>query len=112
MFTRYGLIAESVAVIAASALLLFPNPTEAPQETVRDRVLRRWELALPVKENLPETAVVVAGGDMMFDRAIRLAGEREGEDHILSCLAPVINTADLSFANLEGPVTSNPSVSA
>ncbi len=57
-------------------------------------------------------ATVLFGGDMMFDRSIRLAAEREGEDFILSCLDPVLAEADLVVANLEGPITAEPSVSA
>ncbi len=59
-----------------------------------------------------QTARVIFGGDMMFDRSIRLAAEREGEDFILSCLDPILSGADLVVANLEGPITAEPSVSA
>lgn len=59
----------------------------------------------------PMEATVLFGGDLMFDRTIRLAMVREGADHPLSCLAEVLAAPDLVVANLEGPVTSNPSVS-
>ncbi len=68
-------------------------------------------LAQPLVPKPPEAALLF-GGDMMFDRSIRLAAEREGEDFILSCLDPILAEADLVVANLEGPITGEPSVSA
>ena len=68
-------------------------------------------IAETVVPRAPE-AVVLFGGDMMFDRSIRLAAEREGEDFVLACLDPVLSQADLVVANLEGPITAAPSVSA
>lgn len=60
---------------------------------------------------LPE-ARIIFGGDMMFDRSVRLAAAEEGDDFILACLAPVLSGVDLVVANLEGPITGEPSVSA
>jgi poly-gamma-glutamate synthesis protein (capsule biosynthesis protein) len=51
------------------------------------------------------------GGDMMFDRFIRLKMEQHGGDFIFSCLAPLLRNADIVIANLEGPITQNASVS-
>lgn len=59
----------------------------------------------------PPHARIIFGGDMMFDRSVRQYAERLGEDHLLSCLDPVFSAADLVVANLEGPITSSPSVS-
>ncbi len=56
-------------------------------------------------------ATILFGGDMMFDRTIRVAMEEKGADHVFSCIVPVLKDADLVVANLEGPVTSNKSVS-
>lgn len=56
-------------------------------------------------------AEVLFGGDMMFDRSIRIAADREGQDFILSCLKPLLEEPDLVVANLEGPITAEPSVS-
>ncbi len=50
-------------------------------------------------------------GDMMFDRYIREVSNIVGQDFILSCIAPFLKNADLVVANLEGPITSNPSLS-
>lgn len=54
---------------------------------------------------------VVFGGDLMFDRSIREKLVRNGEDHALSCVDEVLLPADLVVANLEGPITSNSSMS-
>lgn len=59
----------------------------------------------------PKEAVIIFGGDMMFDRSIRLAAEREGGDFIFSCITDTFDDADVVVANLEGPITSNDSVS-
>ncbi len=59
----------------------------------------------------PPHARVLIGGDMMFDRSIRVASDAKGGDFILECLDPILEKADLVVANLEGPITSNASVS-
>jgi poly-gamma-glutamate synthesis protein (capsule biosynthesis protein) len=59
----------------------------------------------------PEKAVILIGGDMMFDRHIRKMMRRYGDDHIFSCIRDELLRADLVVANLEGPVTSNASQS-
>ncbi len=58
-----------------------------------------------------EEVVIVFGGDMMFDRDIRRKMALNGEDNALSCVDEVLLPADLVVANLEGPITSNPSMS-
>lgn len=59
----------------------------------------------------PAEAHVIVGGDMMFDRAVREAALARGGDFLFSCLDPLFQTADLVAANLEGPITDNPSIS-
>lgn len=58
----------------------------------------------------PEVEILF-GGDMMFDRSIRLAMEREGDDHVFSCIKDILADADFVVANLEGPITSHSSKS-
>jgi poly-gamma-glutamate synthesis protein (capsule biosynthesis protein) len=48
---------------------------------------------------------------MMFDRTIRTAAEVHGGEYIFQCLDPLFKTADLVVANLEGPITTNISIS-
>jgi poly-gamma-glutamate synthesis protein (capsule biosynthesis protein) len=59
----------------------------------------------------PQMITVFFGGDMMFDRSVREAGERHGDDHLLACLDPLFVAVDTSVANLEGPITAEDSVS-
>lgn len=54
---------------------------------------------------------VLFGGDMMFDRTIRRAIDEKGGDFIFSCIDEILKDADLVVANLEGPITDNPSTS-
>ena len=91
----------SVAIVATGGLFFFL--TISP-ETMHYR-------ALPEERSDPR-ATILFGGDLLFDRSIRLAMEREGEDYGLSCIADLLRSADLVVANLEGPITSNPSKSA
>lgn len=72
--------------------------------------LVRGLLAVPDSEGMP-TLTVFFGGDMMFDRSVREAGELLGDDHLLACLNPLIAAADIAVANLEGPITPHDSVS-
>ncbi|MDQ2932816.1 MAG: CapA family protein [bacterium] len=53
---------------------------------------------------------IVIGGDIMFDRNIRMMGQRNGYDSLFdSNLVSLFKSADIAVANLEGPVTSQPS---
>ncbi|MDO8481715.1 MAG: CapA family protein [bacterium] len=56
-------------------------------------------------------ATIIFGGDMMFDRTVRTAIDKNGGDFIFSCISPVLADADFVVANLEGPITPNVSVS-
>lgn len=59
-------------------------------------------------------ATILFAGDMMFDRTIRAAAEKRGDDFLLSCIEQVLLDPknDLVIANLEGPITDNASLSA
>lgn len=52
------------------------------------------------------------GGDMLFDRAVRNTIDKKGGEYIFSCIDSKLADADVVVANLEGPITSNGSVSA
>ncbi len=54
---------------------------------------------------------ILFGGDMMFDRSIRIAMKERGDDHVFSCLVDTLLNTDLVVANLEGPITDHESVS-
>ena len=51
------------------------------------------------------------GGDMMFDRAIRVKIAEQGEDFLFAPLRELFSSVDMVVANLEGPITDNTSVS-
>ncbi|MHB1086285.1 MAG: CapA family protein [Minisyncoccota bacterium] len=70
----------------------------------------RYRMTTPSSILRPE-ATVLFGGDMMFDRTIREAMKKHGDDHVFSCLGDALKTPDLVVANLEGPITDNPSTS-
>lgn len=89
-----------VVLLVVGILLIITNPsTQVMQQTpaVQGATLQK--------------ATVVFAGDMMFDRSIRTEMEERGDDFVFSCIDAVLRAADLVVANLEGPITANPSVS-
>ncbi|MDD3679599.1 MAG: CapA family protein, partial [Candidatus Shapirobacteria bacterium] len=80
-----------------------------------------WVLIKPKLENITKNDVslendqtkvrLLFGGDLMFDRHIRLAGQNLGYDFVFSDLKELFFDYDLVIANLEGPITDNASVS-
>jgi poly-gamma-glutamate synthesis protein (capsule biosynthesis protein) len=50
-------------------------------------------------------------GDIMLDRGVRNAINREGSDYPLENIAELLRSADISVGNLEGVFTDNPSIS-
>jgi poly-gamma-glutamate synthesis protein (capsule biosynthesis protein) len=59
---------------------------------------------------ITSTITVGIGGDIMFDRRERALGEKNGYDSLLKRIAPIFRAADIAVANLEGPITSNQSL--
>ena len=93
-----GILAGLVAFFAA--FFSFGAPAESGDRP----------LPLPVLLAPPEVEILF-GGDMMFDRAIRIAAEEHGDDYLFSCIAETLRSADFVVANLEGPITSFNSMS-
>jgi poly-gamma-glutamate synthesis protein (capsule biosynthesis protein) len=60
-------------------------------------------------EPQPQPITVLFGGDMMFDRNIRLKIQDNGVDFVFAQLQPLFLQYDLVVANLEGPITTNKS---
>lgn len=56
-------------------------------------------------------AQVLFVGDVMFDRTVRTTVDTKGGDYIFSCIDPLLRSQDMVVANLEGPITDNPSMS-
>lgn len=63
------------------------------------------------QEKLPESVEILFGGDLMFDRSVRVAMQEKGDDYVFSCLPDSVWDVDLVVANLEGPITSHASIS-
>jgi poly-gamma-glutamate synthesis protein (capsule biosynthesis protein) len=57
----------------------------------------------------PQPVTILFGGDLMFDRDIRLKMQKHGPDFVLEPLTELFTSYDVVAANLEGPVTTNPS---
>lgn len=84
----------SVAALAGAGAFVFvyPNTTSAP-EFIRTDVPK------------PSRIAVLFGGDMMFDRAIRVTSDEKGQDYLLACMRDFLVQKDLVVTNLEGPIT-------
>ena len=65
--------------------------------------------SLPIGAAAHADAHIFAAGDMLFDRKIRQISASEGADYPFSCIDSLIGSADFAVANLEGPITENPS---
>jgi poly-gamma-glutamate synthesis protein (capsule biosynthesis protein) len=75
-------------------------------------LLISWQ-QLSVASNVGSDAAVLAFvGDTSFDRHIRIQAETFGYERLIAPTAPLLARSDAVFANLEGPITSAPSVSA
>lgn len=96
-----GMLLYSMLFAAHQALGVLREPTVVGASGVSTQLS-------PTSE---PTATVLFGGDMMFDRGVRLSILKRGEDYLLSCIEKTLNTADLVVANLEGPITKSPSIS-
>jgi gamma-polyglutamate biosynthesis protein CapA len=62
-------------------------------------------------EEYKKQASIIFVGDLMFDRSIRQFAKVKGNDFIFERIHDYLTSADLVVANLEGPITLNPSVS-
>lgn len=96
---RLHLAAGAGAIIATSWLLMLPA-----SEATYVRPIAHSAAAA-------SRATIIFGGDMMFDRSIRVAMEKHGDDYVFSCIRDLLQSADIVVANLEGPITSHPSKS-
>ncbi len=68
--------------------------------------------SIPEKNTNTSTSeiTVMIGGDVMFDRGIRLFAERNGYDSLFDeSIVSLFKKADIAVVNLEGPITSYPS---
>lgn len=94
------LYALAVILTGVVAVVLIPRIAAAPLSLTT--LFPAWE----AKE-----ATVIFTGDVMVDRYVRRKMLQFGELHTFGSVADYLAQADLVAGNLEGPITSNPSVS-
>jgi poly-gamma-glutamate synthesis protein (capsule biosynthesis protein) len=94
-----ALLAAASALVIAAVLFFGWYEQEAPA------------LRLASAPQAVPSARIFAAGDIMLDRAIRLASEAHGADWPFSCVDSLISSADFAVANLEGPITDFDSMS-
>lgn len=123
--THYEAIATALIVVIASIWSIFyPEVFEAPPVSTlpESSFSEVSDKAIPKEMEVPESSEAVPsmasdhvtllfGGDMMFDRYIREVGEKKGYDFIFSPIHEKLLSYDGVIANLEGPITTQSSVS-
>lgn len=109
----FWLYALGIFLIVVGTLLNFWSrklvTSSTPSSENNQQASLPTTLPSPSPEN-PSTKLLF-GGDLMFDRNIRLAMNTHGVDHVLQLLAETFSNYDLVISNLEGPVTTSQSVS-
>lgn len=114
MFSKFGaiLIVSTLFVFGGSFFVLhaFSQGTPSMQKAESMAFERaKKETIVPIAK--PASPMLLFGGDMMFDRYIRTVMNKKGNDFPLTSLQEIFLQADVVVANLEGPITDNPSVS-
>lgn len=115
--TTIAIGAGSVVLIVALTILMLPY-FHAGVQYVRTITVPFFDTESPSVPALNNSGTsskqqitFVFVGDLMFDRHIRKMARLNGEDHILSCVSLLLQNADITVGNLEGPITNNVSVS-
>lgn len=92
----------TAAALAAAVLLLWPGLLKAPT----------FKLNAIIKSANPTFAQVLFVGDVMLDRGIKYyADNNGGNNFVFKQIQKELLKYDLIVANLEGPITDNPSTS-
>lgn len=94
----------AVVVVALGAIAGVGSVAVAPHRS-------NIETQSSVRSLAPAKAELLFVGDVMLDRYIRVRLGTHGADHVFGGVAPLLTSVDMVVANLEGPVTSFPSVS-
>lgn len=95
-------IYSGTTVVDSKAVNDTPKLTANILETVTDS-------SKPTEKQSDDLLTVLIGGDIMLDRGVRLIGERYGYDSLFEAAAPTFKAVDIFVANLEGPITGEPS---
>ncbi len=97
-------------LIFLAGFLLFP-PHEILRLNGRDLSWSKADLQTSLEVAPQSPVTILFGGDMQFDRYIRSVTGKRGGAFVFDGLRGEFQKANLVVANLEGPITNNPSVS-
>jgi poly-gamma-glutamate synthesis protein (capsule biosynthesis protein) len=110
MFFLYGhLRAQSADIILRSDDVATVRATYHAKKDMKRRVADIENTITSTQKQSDITFLF--GGDMIFDRYIRQISEKRGYDFIFAKMHDTLVSYDRVIANLEGPITSQPSVS-
>src|SRR6185503_17913788 len=101
--------ALGVLLAVCGAVFLFAPKANLPVANALAPSQTGVETSKPQFGAQPQEAHIFAAGDIMLDRQIRLVSDENGGDFVFSCIDPLLKSADFAVANLEGPITGNPS---
>lgn len=87
------------------------DQTIQPQISQQATAFLAVEESKKIEEEVDARLRISFVGDIMLDRYVRTNARKNGYDEILESLDPLLGMSDIVVANLEGPITSNPSVS-
>ena len=76
---------------------------------------QKYEIVLKnieIQKNLESSIEILIVGDMMLDRNVRNIIDKKGFEHFFAGVKDLVQGADIAVANLEGPFTIYPSVTA
>jgi poly-gamma-glutamate synthesis protein (capsule biosynthesis protein) len=99
------LIASGIKALGPKTILVESVPQKAAmlEATVVNPTV-------PEPKKSISSITIMMGGDIMMDRNIRALGEKNGYETLFDePVATLFKQADIAVANLEGPITSNPS---
>jgi len=99
---------SNTANVSDSSSMASTTPTPSTTIPASSRTSAVSNPSAVTGSNSP-TLTIMMGGDVMFDRHIRLLGMNNGYDRLLAPAADLFKSADIAVVNLEGPITSNPS---
>jgi poly-gamma-glutamate capsule biosynthesis protein CapA/YwtB (metallophosphatase superfamily) len=107
LYSMFSVILMAVSIFFAYSLKVNTSnsfsQTRPSQSTLGKVEEAKKSQQLPVQ--------ILFGGDLMFDRSIRTALRKRGNDFPLAPLREILTGADRVVANLEGPITDNVSLS-
>jgi len=116
---KYFVLTLSLSLLLSGVLVFVHN-----KGTVTLVGMKQVETSVSLGSNLPdttpestvstapaETITITIGGDVMLDRFIRQNAISKGYDFVFGKLKPYLSDSDFALIDLEGPVTTNKSIS-